>query len=147
MLKKISYLLFSGLLFLVVLFGSPVLAQAQPAQPNSDPLSVANPQTSAFLTSSGVKVTSVAGITGAIITVVLGLLGIVFVGLLIYAGIQWMTAEGNEEKVEHSKNTISRAIIGLLIVIAAYSITFFVFNAINKASGSGSNQGPNINAT
>lgn len=143
MREKISYLIFSGLLFTALFFCSPVLAQNQPT---SDPLSVSNPQTSAFLTSSQVKVTSVAGITGAIITVVLGLLGIIFVGLLVFAGIQWMTAEGNEEKVEHAKNTISRAIIGLLIVIAAYSITFFVFNAINKASGSGSNKGPNINA-
>jgi hypothetical protein len=145
MRKKLLRLLFLGILIGVFFFSSLALAQTS-AEPKtaSNPLSAGNPQTSAFLLSSGVAMTSVAGITSAVIKVVLGLLGIIFVVLLVYAGFQWMTAQGNEEKVEHAKNTIVRAIIGLLIVIAAYSITFFVFNALNKAGGNGSNNGPTI---
>jgi amino acid permease len=64
----------------------------------------------------------------------LGLLGIIFVVLLVYAGIQWMTAEGDEVKVEKAKSTITRAIIGLGIIITAYAITYFIFNLINDAA-------------
>ncbi|MDD4901602.1 MAG: pilin [Patescibacteria group bacterium] len=140
MRKKLSCLLFSllawGILFLVF----PAAAQTPPAAtpaPASNPLSITNPQMKAFLPASGISVTSVAGITGAIITAVLGLLGVIFIALLIYAGFQWMTAEGNEEKIDKAKQTITRAIIGLVIVIAAYSITYFVFNALNTGAGQG----------
>jgi amino acid transporter len=101
-------------------------------------------QDTAFISATGINTgATVSSIVATVITVLLGLLGIIFVVLLVYAGIQWMTAEGNEEKVEHAKNTITRAIIGLLIIIAAYSITYFVFNALNKANGGGGT--PTIN--
>ncbi len=58
----------------------------------------------------------------------LGLLGIIFIIIIIVAGVRWMIAGGDEEKVRKSRSMITRSIIGLLIVIAAYSITFFVFN-------------------
>jgi hypothetical protein len=81
--------------------------------------------------------TTIGSISALIIEAVLGLLGIIFVALLVYSGFQWMTAEGNEEKIEKAKSTITRAIIGLAIVIAAYSITYFVFNALNGAAEGG----------
>lgn len=58
----------------------------------------------------------------------LGLLGIIFIILIVIAGYNWMTAAGNEEKVQKAQETLRRAIIGLLIIIAAYSITYFVFS-------------------
>ena len=83
-----------------------------------------------------------AGIVATIINIVLGLLGMVFIVLLIIAGFNWMTAAGNEEKVEKARTTITRAIIGLLIIIAAYSITYFVFNALNNAAQNGGSGSP-----
>ncbi len=80
---------------------------------------------------------SVGSIIGVLITAALGLLAVIFIILLIIAGFQWMTAEGDEEKINKAKQTISRAIIGLAIVIAAYSITYFVFNALSSASVGG----------
>jgi amino acid transporter len=93
-------------------------------------------QEGTFLASAGISdSTSVGSVIATIIKTLLGLLGIIFVVLLIYAGFQWMTAEGNEEKVTKAKDTIVRAIIGLVIIIAAYSITYFVFQKLNKAAG------------
>jgi amino acid transporter len=83
---------------------------------------------------------TVGGIIAAIAQIFLGLLGIIFIILLIFAGFQWMTASGNEEKVTKAKETITRAIIGLAIIIAAYSITYFVFNALNESVGGGTIQ-------
>jgi len=62
-----------------------------------------------------------------IIQVVLGLLGTIFVILMIYAGILWMTAGGNDTQVKKAQNIIQRAAIGLLIVVLAYAITYFIF--------------------
>ena len=39
-----------------------------------------------------------------------------------------MTARGEEEKVEKAKDTITRAIIGLIIVVGAYAIWSFIFS-------------------
>ena len=60
----------------------------------------------------------------------LSLLGIIFIILIILSGFNWMTSEGDEQKISKAKDTIRTAIIGLFIVIAAYSITYFVFNAL-----------------
>ncbi len=71
------------------------------------------------------------------ISTFLGLLGIIFLVLIIYAGYNWMTAGGDEEKVTIAKNTLTRAVIGLIIIVAAYSITYFVFTNL-PGGGSGS---------
>jgi len=57
-------------------------------------------------------------------------LGIIIFALMLYAGVNWMIAMGASEKVDTAKQTLEAAIIGLLIVIAAYAITSFVFNRI-----------------
>ena len=72
----------------------------------------------------------------------LGLLGIIFIVLLVLAGFNWMTAAGDEEKVTKAKNTITRAVIGLIIIIAAYAITVFVFKNLPGGGGGGAQTGP-----
>lgn len=64
-----------------------------------------------------------------IITIVLSMIGVVFLGFTIYAGITWMTAQGNEEKVSRAKEMITESIIGIIIVLAAYAISYFVLKA------------------
>lgn len=65
---------------------------------------------------------------GLILTILFSILGLVFLILTIYAGIKWMTAQGNTSQVEAAKDTLTRAIIGLVICLVAYGITFFVIN-------------------
>lgn len=71
-----------------------------------------------------------------VIKVALGLFGAIFVILIIMAGYKLMTAGGNDEKVKQSVAQIRNAIIGLLIVLAAYSITVFVTRSIIQATQS-----------
>ena len=72
-----------------------------------------------------------------IIQVVLRLLGTIFVILMIYAGILWMTAGGNDTQVKKAQNIIQRAAIGLLIVVLAYAITYFIFQNLPNGGESG----------
>ena len=69
-------------------------------------------------------------ITSIGITAVLSLLGAIFLILIIYSGIKWMFAGGNEEQVNKARNTINRAIIGLIIVFGAYAISYFILNIL-----------------
>lgn len=74
----------------------------------------------------GSEADSVDSIIGQIIFVVLGLVGAVFLGLVIFSGIRWMTAQGNEEKVQKAKEGLLNSLIGLIIVFAAYALSYFI---------------------
>ena len=71
---------------------------------------------------------------GNIINVILGLLGIVFVILVIYSGIQYMLSRGDSKKVEDATGNIRTAIIGLIITVAAYAISNYVISALVTAT-------------
>lgn len=64
----------------------------------------------------------------------LGLLALVAVIMIIIGGFQWMTAGGNEEKVDKAKKLISAAVIGLIIVLLAWAIVIFVIGVTNNAT-------------
>jgi hypothetical protein len=49
----------------------------------------------------------------------------------MYAGYLWMTARGNEQRLEKAKDTLTAAIIGLIIIAAAYAISYFVMSKIS----------------
>lgn len=80
---------------------------------------------------------SLAKMIGAGVNVVLGILGLILVILIIYAGFIWTTAQGDSKKVDKAKDMIKQAVVGLIIVFAAYAIAQFVMiNLANVASGS-----------
>ncbi len=65
-------------------------------------------------------------IIGTVVGAALSFVGVLFLLLMIYGGIVWMTSQGNEQQVEKARNLIIAAIIGLIIVLAAYAITSFI---------------------
>ena len=69
---------------------------------------------------------------GQIIGTALSSVGILFLILVIYAGIMWMTAQGNEQKVTKAKDLLVNSVVGLIIVFAAYAITAFVGEFVTK---------------
>jgi len=77
---------------------------------------------------------SLPEIIGGIIQTALSILGIVAAILIIYAGYVWMTARGKEERVTKAKETLEAAIIGLIIIMAAYAITYFVVDRLMQAT-------------
>jgi hypothetical protein len=71
---------------------------------------------------------------GRIINVLLGLLGVILVCLIIYAGFLWMTAQGDPEKVKKAKQIMGNAIVGMVLIFAAYSIATFVIEKLVTAT-------------
>jgi hypothetical protein len=67
---------------------------------------------------------------GQILGYLLSFLGIIFFVLIIYAGFEWMTAAGNEEQTKKARSLINAAIVGLIIVLAAFAFTSFFGNML-----------------
>jgi len=76
--------------------------------------------------------TSLPTLVGKIIKAFLSLLGVFFIGLTIYGGFLWMNARGDAEQAKKAQDILKDAVIGLVIVIAAYAVTYFVLYYIAK---------------
>ncbi len=75
---------------------------------------------------TGIKATNVSSYVGDVIQLLLLGVGLAFFVLMFYAGFTWFTSRGEEEKVTKARKMIIAAVIGLVIVSAAYAITIFV---------------------
>ncbi|MFH1291905.1 MAG: IPT/TIG domain-containing protein [bacterium] len=82
----------------------------------------------------GLPSTDIRLVVARIIRVALGLLGIIAVILMIYAGAVWMTAGGNEERIGTAKKIMINGVIGLAIVLSSYAIVSFVINKLVEAT-------------
>ncbi|MBI2037901.1 MAG: hypothetical protein HYT15_03145 [Candidatus Magasanikbacteria bacterium] len=71
---------------------------------------------------------------GKIIKAVLGVLGVLFLALTVYAGFLWMTAAGNDEQITKAMGILKTAIIGLVIILVSYSLTYFILGEVFKAT-------------
>lgn len=125
---------FIGTTLLIV--PSIVLASTTPASGlNTDKMDA---QTQALTQAAGLgQNTSLSFIIATLIQVLLGFLGIIFLILTIVSGFKWMTAQGNEDTIKKAQGTLMNAIIGLVIVLAAYIITTTLFKLLPFSGGSG----------
>lgn len=80
-------------------------------------------------------------IIGNIINVALGFVGIILLGLLLYAGYLWMTSGGDAAQVEQAKNYIRNAIIGLIIIVSSFAIVNFILAQLAGVTGFGGGTG------
>lgn len=59
-------------------------------------------------------------------------LGIIAVAIILVAGFKWMTAGGSEDKVGEAKKLMSSGVVGLIIILAAWGIAYFILDmAVN----------------
>ncbi len=135
-MKKIITLIYLFAIASSVFFVSPlrVLAQADTSYGLNDTVNKAD--TSYGLNDTVNKVDAFRGQTfdtnflqtktGQIIGLVLSFVGAIFLILMIYAGILWMTAQGNDQQVSKAKSLMIDAVVGMIIVFAAYALTTFL---------------------
>ncbi|QQG52396.1 MAG: hypothetical protein HY931_03670 [Candidatus Falkowbacteria bacterium] len=109
-------------LALFFLYGNFVAAQGYDFNKNSG---LDNSATVAGFVTGGAAAT-VDSLTGLVISIVLGMLGVVFLGFIIYGGFTWMIADGNQDKIKQANKIIMGSIMGLIITLAAYAISTFL---------------------
>lgn len=116
--QLITVSLILGILFLV---GNKILAQAYNfAQDSGLNGSAAK---AGFVTTGA---STFSDIIGTIIYIILGLVGAAFMSLVIYGGVTWMTARGNEEKVKKANSILMNALLGLIVTLSAYVISYLI---------------------
>lgn len=71
-----------------------------------------------------------------IVFIFFSILGIIAVVLMIYAGFLWLTAGGEENKAKQGTTLMFQAVIGLIIILAAYTVTYFVLYMLTTAISS-----------
>jgi hypothetical protein len=118
---------FGGLLYNMV----PVMSLAQGLSDGTVPTDL---QTK-IQNFTGLGTTSPEDVTVNIINVSLGFLALIAVIIILYAGFTWMTAAGNDDKISRAKQMLFAAVVGLLIIMAAWAITLFVIYAFADATG------------
>lgn len=74
----------------------------------------------------------------------LGVLSLVAVSYMIYGGYLWLTAAGNESRIEKAKQVILQAAIGMVIILLAWAIVLFVVRTVANTT---SNRNTNENQT
>jgi hypothetical protein len=57
-------------------------------------------------------------------------IGAVCMGVLIFGGIQLITASGNEEKMKTANKLLMGALIGILIAVLSYAIVRLIINIL-----------------
>jgi len=110
-----------------IAIASPALAQGEPT-----PFSIEDVGSRIGLGGADLKETVLN-----IIQLLLGLMTLIAVALIIYAGFVWLTAAGNEENVEKAKRIISAAVVGLIIVLLAWAIVIFVARTTANVTNDG----------
>lgn len=75
---------------------------------------------------------SVPQIIARVIDFALGFVGVLFFLLMLYAGLLWMTARGAQENVKKAKDVMAAAVIGLVIVAGAFSLTRLVIRTVSE---------------
>jgi hypothetical protein len=89
--------------------------------------------------SIGIGSSSPLTIAVRVLQVALSFLGIIALGIIIYAGFLWMTSGGNENKIDDAKKLLRNGVIGLIIILSAWGITTYVLRTLLDVTGSGSN--------
>jgi len=73
-------------------------------------------------------------LVGSVINVILGFSGLILVGLFVYGGILYMTAQGDTDRVKVAKKTMINAVIGVVIIVTAYAAATFVIGSLIRST-------------
>ena len=114
LVKKIKYLILAGII-------SPILVLAYDFEENSG-LNITAGKAGYVDEQKSIDGMIVQGIK-----LVLTFVGVLFLILTIVAGFKWMTARGNEAEVEKAKKMFIQSVIGVLIILVAYALSYFIF--------------------
>ena len=89
------------------------------------------------ITPGGGTLTDVTTILSAGIQLIIIAAGLIAFVYLLLGGIKWITSGGDKAAVETARNQIIQALIGLIVVLAAWGLIVVVQGATNICLGFG----------
>lgn len=66
-------------------------------------------------------------------------LSVIFLVLVLIAGFRYMTAAGNEDQVKTAVKQITQAVIGLVIVLSAWGISYWILRRVEAVTSNATN--------
>ncbi len=78
------------------------------------------------ITVEGGYAQNIGGVFTAVLTFVMVLAALLVLGYLIWGGIEWITSGGDKGKTESARNKITAAVIGIIVLAAAYAIFLLI---------------------
>lgn len=142
--RAVAFLsLMTFVLGFALVFGGAALAQQGVTSPNTNVTPEANPFNRDLVTEVGGALpreyqlsanASPLELTVRIIRILLSFVGILLVGLLVYAGYLWMTAAGADEQISTAKATMKNAVIGLIVIMMAWTLSTYIIRRIQVAT-------------
>lgn len=130
MFPHINHIITTGLTILKNYFFPAVNAQGNPKLSEAFGSVLSDTAKNAGYTSSNSS--DVTLLAGDVITIIFTLLGTIFIAITLYSGIKWMNSGGNEQTIEKAKSSLRQAIIGLIVVIGAYALSYYLINFLTK---------------
>ncbi|PIR02875.1 MAG: hypothetical protein COV60_03280 [Candidatus Magasanikbacteria bacterium CG11_big_fil_rev_8_21_14_0_20_43_7] len=131
--KIIANILFLSVV-VFVLFGTLQIVHAKKT------ISDAGSALTSVTNQTGVAKTDLPSVFATLIKGALQLVGIIFFILMFYAGFRWLTAAGEQDRIDSARKTLVAASVGLVIVVGSYAFTNFISTRIIQ--GEKSDTGP-----
>lgn len=125
--------IFGSVMILAVfsfMFLAPVVSRAE-----EDALGKANENLSSAFGEAKGELTAKSDIwviIGNFLQIGLGVLGVILLCLIIYGGYTWLMANGNQEEVDRAVKILKNSIWGLIVVLAAFTITTLVVTKLTE---------------
>ncbi len=82
---------------------------------------------------TGASCTANSSTVGKLLGIAYFIAGIVAVMAIIFGGIRYVSSNGDSSQIQAAKNTITYAVVGLVVVIMASAITAFVLKQITSS--------------
>lgn len=74
---------------------------------------------------------------GTAVNALLGIFGALFLVLILWGGVQYMFAQGEDARIKKAKQTLINAVLGMIIVTASYAIANFVLTTLSTVTSEG----------
>ena len=143
MINKLLIVILLPVMMLVLLLANSANAQfmwglsnqqTAPVEPKksaepADPLAPIKSKAATVLSQTPVAYTP-QQLIGIAIKGLTGFMGAIMFVLVLYAGVLLMTAQGNTERIEHSKKIMVWATLGVAVMLLSYIVVNFVFSRL-----------------
>ena len=70
---------------------------------------------------------------GQAINAFFGLVGVLFLIVILAGGLRWMIAGGNEDKIKQAKGMLMNGINGMIVIFLSYALVYTILLALKAA--------------
>lgn len=74
--------------------------------------------------------TSLGGFLTSMLTIVMAVAGLALFIMLLWGGISWITSGGDKSKAEEARSRITTAVVGMIVLAAAYALLLLVLQIL-----------------